>query len=271
MKINNCFEKQPCTMGEQAVEVFSDGREARTEVLQAREHQLSVLINETPAMELVCTPELLAELVLGRLLTEGIITGTVDVERLYICEQGAHCRVFLTPSAPGLRPAVATVPSCCTGNRVFLCPEEMPACPKAAPYRWKREWITALARVFADGTPFHRATRGTHSCMLAREDVPLYRCEDLGRHNALDKAVGCALRDGEDLSRTILCTSGRIPVDMLMKAIRAGVPVLVSNAVPTEQAVSLARQHGITLICRARPEQFLVFSGADGMDAPKQF
>lgn len=263
--IRNSFLQPSCEQSCQVTAVGPEGEARQEEVSVACEHLLSVYINEKPAMELVCSPELLVELVLGRLLTEGIISGPQDVETLYICEQGARCRVFLRPSAASLVPAAETVPSCCTGNRLFLRPAEQTLSTRE-PYRWRPEWITALAQVFAGGTPVHNSTHGTHSCILAKEGVPLYCCEDLGRHNALDKAVGCALRNGVDLGKTILYTSGRVPVDMMQKVIRAGVPVIVSNAVPTDQAVSLAKQYGVTLICRARPRSFLVFSGADRMD-----
>ena len=85
-------------------------------------------------------------------------------------------------------------------------------------------------------------------------------CEDIGRHNALDKAIGRALLDGLDLSRCVLFSSGRIPADMMEKAIRARVPVLVSNAVPTAQAVDLARRYRVVLICSARRDSMNVFS-----------
>lgn len=265
MRIRDSFSQQPCEQSSEVTTVGPEGEIRQESFSVVREHLLSVYLNERPAMELVCSPELLSQLVLGRLLTEGIITGPQDVETLYICEQGARCRVFLSPSAAPLVPATETVPSCCTGNRVFLRPPEQ-ALSTQEPYLWRPEWITALAQVFAEGTPVHNSTHGTHSCILAREGVPLYCCEDLGRHNALDKAVGCALQNGADLSQMILYTSGRVPVDMMQKVIRARVPVIVSNTVPTDQAISLARQYGVTLICRARPHSFLVFSGADRMD-----
>ena len=77
----------------------------------------------------------------------------------------------------------------------------------------------------------------------------LYRCEDLGRHNALDKAVGCALTEGVPLAECVLFTSGRVPLDMVRKAIRAGVPVLVSKSMPTVQSAELAAEYGLQLVC----------------------
>ena len=68
------------------------------------------------------------------------------------------------------------------------------------------------------GLPLYRATHAVHSCLLLRAGKILYRCEDLGRHNALDKAVGCALTEGVPLAECVLFTSGRVPVDM----VRAG-------------------------------------------------
>ena len=106
----------------------------------------------------------------------------------------------------------------------------------------------------------HKRTCGAHSCYLASEDKMLLRREDIGRHNAFDKIIGAALREGIDLSRSIIFTSGRTPVDMVQKAIRSGIPVLVTKAVPTDVTVSLARQYGLTLICQARPDSFGVYN-----------
>lgn len=67
------------------------------------------------------------------------------------------------------------------------------------------------------------------------------RAEDIGRHNALDKVLGWALEQGIPLGECIVYTSGRIPVDMVLKVIRAGVPVFASKAMPTAESVALAK------------------------------
>jgi FdhD protein len=67
--------------------------------------------------------------------------------------------------------------------------------------------------------------------------------------------------DGVDLAAWTVFTSGRVPTDMALKAIRAGIPVMVSKAVPTDTAVELARAHGLTLICSAYPDSFVVAVG----------
>ena len=69
-----------------------------------------------------------------------------------------------------------------------------------------------------------------------------------------------ALMEGIDLEQCVLFSSGRIPDDMIEKAIRARVPVLASNAVPTDRAVELAREYHVTLICTAREKGMDVFS-----------
>ena len=105
--------------------------------------------------------------------------------------------------------------------------------------------------------PWGRACRSTvppmpctAACCCVR--ATLYRCEDLGRHNALDKAVGCALTEGVPLAECVLFTSGRVPVDMVRKAIRAGVPALVSKSMPTVQSLELAEEYGLKLFIRQK-------------------
>ena len=87
----------------------------------------------------------------------------------------------------------------------------------------------------------------------------LFSCEDIGRHNAIDKAVGYGLKEQIPLSECILYTSGRVPVDMAGKSIAAGVPILVSKQAPTAQAVELARRYGLVIIGSAYPDSMKVY------------
>lgn len=235
-----------------------DGKvEVETEEVLA-EHSVTICINGTPAGNVTCIPEYLELLVLGRLLTEGLLSSMADVAGLEITEDAAQVRVelanqTLSVSAPTLLRGNST------GNDAYVISRQM---QPVIPIPWKPEWIFGLADYFAAGTPLHEITWATHSCILAQEGNILFTCEDISRHNALDKVIGYALKNGIPLPSCTVYSSGRIPTDMAAKAIRAGIPILVSKASPTAAAVALAKKHRLTLICAARRDRMKVF--ADG-------
>ena len=128
------------------------------------EHMMDVYVNERLTMKLVCIPQHLTELVLGRLFTEGIISSAEDVEQIYICEFGKRARVILSKNKSGQsheenEDYVALTPTCCTGNRVlndyFITDQPM---TPVTPVPWKKQWIFDLADCFANGTPLHSQT-----------------------------------------------------------------------------------------------------------------
>lgn len=225
------------------------------------EHSLDVCVNAARIMRIVCTPDHLPELVLGRLLTEGTIERADDVVEIRMSDDASKAYVRLGADRRTRNPESRLVPTYGGADRVFSVVEGAgKELEPVSPLPWDPAWVYSLAERFGADAPMHRKTHGAHSCYLAVRDRLAYCCEDLGRHNALDKAIGCALRDGVPLGEAIVYTSGRVPVDMLAKAIRAGVPLVVSNAMPTNRAVDMARDYGVTLICRARPDSMLVFS-----------
>ena len=230
------------------------------------EHMMNVYVNERLTMKLVCIPEHLAELVLGRLFTEGIISSADDIEQIYICEFGKRARVILNKNKSGQpheenEDYIAPTPTCCTGNHILNDYFVSGQTPKTVPsINWKPDWIFQMADAFADGMPLHSTTFATHSCLLARNGQILFSCEDIGRHNALDKVIGYALRNQIDLRECIVYSSGRIPTDMAMKAIYAQIPILASKASPTVEAIELAKEYHLTLICAARRDRMKVFS-----------
>ncbi|MBB3172184.1 formate dehydrogenase accessory sulfurtransferase FdhD [Parvibacter caecicola] len=226
------------------------------------EHALEVSVNTVPTLRMVCTPDHLVDLVVGRLFTEGVVSAVDDIAEVYLCDQGSRASVLLDcRRADFSRAGIETVPTCCTGNRVYnqyFTSDSRPAA--VVPIPWEPEWVFKAARAFAEDTPLHRATTGTHSCYLMIDGAIVVCREDLGRHNAFDKVVGAALRADIDLRNALVFSSGRLPVDMVMKAIRAGIPILATKAVPTDETIRLAREFGLTLICQARPDSVVVYN-----------
>ncbi len=201
----------------------------------AAEHSMLAYINGQPAPGLICTPEYLDELVLGRLLTEGLIRRTEDVERIFIGEGGLRAEITLRPEALGRQAEPDADRSA------------------AVPARPENAWLQSMAEKTEAEQSLYGATHASHACCLFRADRLLCCREDIGRHNALDKDFGWTLKSGEDLSSCMLYTTGRLPADMVRKAVRAGVPLLASKTFPTDQGIEAARQARLTLVT-VRPD-----------------
>ena len=251
-----------------ATVLYPDGRSENTESSVISEHNLTIIVNERPAYRLVCTKDHLRELVVGRLLTDGLIESADDIYKILFCKYENEASVFLNreidwawkDSSP------VTDMTCCTGNRILAQaaakgskdrPTKLPA---GDPDPKRTEMIFSLVQEFKKGTKLHDSTGGTHVCILAAEGRIVFTGEDIGRHNAVDKAVGYALLNDIDLSGCMLFTSGRVPVDMVEKVISAGIPVLVSKSVPTKESVEMAKQYGLDLVCSAWPDQCLCYT-----------
>ena len=108
--------------------------------------------------------------------------------------------------------------------------------------------LRLTSELFETPGDLFQSTGCAHSCALVTgSQVQCYR-EDIGRHNALDKVIGFALKNGIPIARSIVFTSGRISRDYLEKVIKAGFKIVVSRAAVTAAAVALARQENITML-----------------------
>lgn len=106
----------------------------------------------------------------------------------------------------------------------------------------------------------YRLSGGVHTSALSDNKNLLVVAEDIGRHNTLDKIHGECLLRGLSTKDRLLLTTGRVSLEMLLKTARMQAPVVVSRHSPTEGAISLARDLGITLVGHVRGRRLLVYT-----------
>ncbi len=112
--------------------------------------------------------------------------------------------------------------------------------------------------------PMHQQTRASHASILCRPDYSILSVsEDVGRHSALDKAIGRLFRAQRLIDARVLFLSSRTSYELVQKAGRAQIPIVLSVSRPTSLAVSLAKRLGRTLACLGRPQGLLIFCGAE--------
>jgi len=126
--------------------------------------------------------------------------------------------------------------------------------------------LTALPDALRRQQAIFRSTGGLHAAGLFAADGTLVVVrEDVGRHNATDKAIGALLREGRP-SPPILLVSGRLGFEIAQKAALAGVRILCSVSAPTSLAVELAEETGMTVVGFLRGERFNVYCRPERVD-----
>jgi FdhD protein len=104
-------------------------------------------------------------------------------------------------------------------------------------------------------------TGATHAAALFDEKGAIFAVrEDVGRHNAVDKVIGAALLRGTQTSKMGVFLSGRASLELIVKAARAGISVMVSVSAPTDAAVTMAERLGIALVGFARDQGFTIYT-----------
>src|SRR3981189_2152008 len=133
--------------------------------------------------------------------------------------------------------------------------------PKLPAATLRTSWLYALANKINTTPSLYLEAGAIHGCVLAQEDRPLVYMEDVGRHNAVDKIAGWMFRHQVPAHDKIFYTTGRLTSEMVIKAVRMGIPIVVSRSGFTAWGVELARQANPPLIGRARGKRFVALAG----------
>ena len=123
-------------------------------------------------------------------------------------------------------------------------------------------------RHLTDEAKIWQKTAGVHVAQLKYEDEIIIR-EDVSRHVAVDKVIGAAARKGFDFSKCYISYSGRMPADLLIKVIRVGIPIIISNAAPASSGLDVARSGNITVIGFVRDNRFTVYTAPERVNLKK--
>ncbi|MFC7980985.1 formate dehydrogenase accessory sulfurtransferase FdhD [Streptomyces sp. NPDC057336] len=244
------------------------------------EEPLEIRLNGKPLAITMRTPGDDFALAAGFLVSEGVLAGQDDLRNIVYCagatEDGSN-----TYNVVDVRTAAHVPVPDITLERNVYTTSSCGLCGKASldavrttarwpivdtpPVRVTPELLAGLPdRLRAAQRVFDR-TGGLHAAALFDEGGELVDVrEDVGRHNAVDKLVGRALRNGDlPLSRSVLLVSGRASFELAQKAVMAGIPVLAAVSAPSSLAVDLAAETGLTLVGFLRGDSMNVYAGED--------
>jgi FdhD protein len=234
------------------------GRVAEVKSEVVREQPLVVYVNGTKFVTLLCSPLKLDCLVLGYLWLEKVIASVDDVVRLEVSEVDGRADVTLAREVE--LPTERILTSGCGGGITFRIDPRLFSRIDSR-VRVRPEQISRRMRELFAAAENYRASRGIHGAALSDGEKLLIVAEDVGRHNAVDKIMGEALLRNIPTRDRILLSTGRISSEMLLKAARMSVPVVASRTSPTEMAVSLAEQLGLTVVGYVRPDGLNLYAG----------
>src|SRR5438067_9894721 len=160
---------------------------------------------------------------------------------------------------------ISTSCGLCGKTSIEFIRQQFPPIDSAARIQIEAAKLLALPEALRKAQANFARTGGIHgAAIFAPEGELIVLREDIGRHNAVDKAIGRAFLDGLlPLNRHLLLVSGRSSLEIVQKALAAGIPIVAAVSAPSSLAVNFARESGQTLIGFLRPPTFNVYSHID--------
>jgi len=236
---------------------FEKGRWQTVDGTVAEEELVRLHVNGLELARIMCTPRKLDQLALGFLRSEGFIQSMADVRLVNVCPSRTCVEVWLR-DASFEPPRQGTITSGCGGGITFA-DLTAKAKPLDSDLRVTPGQISRLMHSFLAG----QQQRGVHTAALAKGETLMVVTEDVGRHNTIDRLWGHCLVTGIDTRDSILLSTGRISSEMLNKAARMAIPIVVSRTSPTSLSVALAQTWHVTLIGYVRRDSLNVYAGQE--------
>lgn len=229
------------------------------------EYAVTVKINQQEFVTMVCTPEYVEDMVIGYLASERIIRKAEDIEEIWHQEKDGFVHVKTKHINPYYQQMQNKryITSCCGMSRQgFVFANDALVAKKMDDIhvRMTTDNCFRLMRDMQDSAEVFKETGGVHNAALCDQNGVILSRMDIGRHNALDKIYGYCLKNNISIQDKIIVFSGRISSEILMKVSKIGCEIVLSKSAPTELALQLAEELGITTVGFVRNQTLNIYT-----------
>ncbi len=244
-------------VAKRSIHKHTDGSFECVEDMVAHEKKVRISVNGNETLSLYCTPNMIRELVVGLMMTEGIIKGGWCADRMTL--DYSEEEIFVDIPAEGeVSKGSRVITSGCVGGITF--DRQIESALIEDDFRITGEDMRGIFRDFQSRSELYKLTGCIHSAALSDGASILCFAEDIGRHNAVDKVIGYALLENIPFSGKIMLASGRISSEISSKCSRWSIPVLVTRTAPTNRALEIADKRGVTVVGFMRGSRFNVYT-----------
>lgn len=244
---------------------YSNGKFQQKEDNIAIEHPITIKINDKEFMTIVCTPEYIEDMVIGFLASERVIGNYNEIKEIRVQEELGYVHIKTDKLYPFYEKLHSKryITSCCGMSRQgFVFANDALTVKRMTETRvtlTANECFTLMEDMEKSAETFQH-TGGVHNAALCdRNGIVLSRM-DIGRHNALDKIYGYCLKNNISVEDKVIVFSGRISSEILLKIAKIGCEIVLSKSAPTELALQLAQDLGITTVGFIRGESFNLYT-----------
>lgn len=244
---------------------FTNGQmEEMTDTI-VTEFPVTVKINDQEFVTMVCTSEYIEDMVIGYLASEGIIRKYEEIKDLWVQEKEGYVHVKIDKLNPYYQnfQNKRYITSCCGMSRQgFVFVNDALTAKKMNEIRvtiTPDECFRLMNDMQNSATTFQE-TGGVHNAALCDVNGFVLSRMDIGRHNALDKIYGYCLRNNITITDKIIVFSGRISSEILLKVAKIGCEIVLSKSAPTELALELAEDLGITTVGFIRSQSLNIYT-----------
>jgi FdhD protein len=240
---------------ERAREVFEDN--------VVSEMVIHVFINKHYVFSTSISDTGIREFLIGHLFTESYIRSPEEI--VSVLDSGTRIEITLSRkfdvSEVAFERLTRLISFSCTNTSPIESSERETAVRTKASYD-QNAILTLMKEFQAHGTVF-RDTGGIHSCAVSDGSSFLYYTEDISRYHAVDKVIGYILDKSINPENLLLFMTGRINIDIVLKALKIGFSGIISKSAPTDKAVLVAQNHRLLLMGFVRENRCNIYHGSE--------